>query len=136
MVGFGWFTVPILVGPPRARSPRIVPMKRLMATAAVLFCVNSFGQNLHLGLRPVATELDMPVGIANAGDSRLFFVLQRGRISIDGRTLFLDLSSIVSCCDERGLLGLAFDSHYAQNGLFFVCYTALNGDVTVARYRV
>jgi len=90
---------------------------------------------LQLGLLPVATGLDMPVGIVHAGDARLFFVLQRGRIVIyDGTNVlsrpFLDIRSFVSCCGERGLLGLAFHPQYAQNGFFFVYYTAPNGDLT------
>lgn len=95
----------------------------------------------QLALQPVATGLDQPLGIVNAGDGRLFFVLQRGRIVIyDGSRVlpdpFLDVSGLVSCCEERGLLGLAFHPHYADNGFFFIDYTATNGDVTVARYHV
>jgi glucose/arabinose dehydrogenase len=51
-------------------------------------------------------------------------------------TPFLDISSLVSCCDERGLLGLAFHPRSAQNGFFFVYYTKPNGDIALARYSV
>lgn len=56
-----------------------------------------------------------------------------------GRALpapFLDIRSLVGCCGERGLLGLAFHPRYSENGLFFVDYTDTAGDTVIARYRV
>ncbi|HEY6213169.1 MAG TPA: PQQ-dependent sugar dehydrogenase [Vicinamibacterales bacterium] len=96
---------------------------------------------LALTLQPFITGLDSPLGIVNAGDSRLFIVQQHGTIVIwDGTRVlpvpFLDVRSIVSCCNERGLLGLAFDPHYAANGRFFVDYTDTAGNPTIARYTV
>jgi len=71
-------------------------------------------------------------------DSRLFVLQQTGAIRVieNGVVLrepFLDLSADaggpVICCNELGLLGLAFHPQYATNGLFFVTYTArLTGD--------
>jgi glucose/arabinose dehydrogenase len=49
-------------------------------------------------------------------------------------TPFLDISALVSCCGERGLIGLAFHPRYATNGLFYVNYTNTAGDVVIARY--
>src|SRR5262249_35207327 len=43
--------------------------------------------------------------------------------------------SLVACCGEQGLLGLAFHPGYAQNGRFFVNYTDSNGDTIVAEYK-
>ena len=51
-------------------------------------------------------------------------------------TPFLDLSSIVSCCGERGLLGLAFHPDYMTNGFFYVNYTNSSDDTEIARYHV
>jgi hypothetical protein len=51
-------------------------------------------------------------------------------------TSFLDIRSLVGCCGERGLLGLAFHPHYSENGFFFVDYTNTAGDTVIARYRV
>jgi glucose/arabinose dehydrogenase len=45
-------------------------------------------------------------------------------------------TSLVSCCGERGLLGLAFHPDYATSGLFFVNYTNLAGNTVIARYSV
>ena len=49
---------------------------------------------------------------------------------------FLDIRSLVGCCGERGLLGLAFHPRYSENGYFFVDYTNTAGDTVIARYRV
>jgi glucose/arabinose dehydrogenase len=83
-----------------------------------------------------------PVLVTNAGDgtNRLFVVEQGGRIRIiDGPTAiaspFLDIQTWVSCCGERGLLGLAFDPAYKTNRRFFVDYTDKNGDTIIASYR-
>lgn len=105
----------------------------------LLFGVSVSAQNL--ALKPVASGLDLPLGLVNAGDSRLFIIQQRGTIVIwDGTrvlpTPFLDVRSLVSCCGERGLLGLAFHPQFRTNGFFFIDYTATNGDITIARYRV
>ncbi len=96
-----------------------------------------------LTLEPIATGLARPVDIAHAGDGsgRLFIVLQDGRIVIhDGTGVlvspFLDVTSLVSCCGEQGLLGLAFHPDYASNGFFYVNYTDTSGDTVIARYRV
>ena len=82
-----------------------------------------------------------PVDIANAGDDRLFIVEQDGYIRIlntDGTSsLFLDIDSKVkSTGGEQGLLGLAFDPNYAENGYFYVNYTnnTGTGNTVIARY--
>jgi glucose/arabinose dehydrogenase len=99
----------------------------------------------QLALQQIASGLSRPLEIRNAGDSRLFIVLQTGQIVIyDGSrvlpTPFLDIRSVISGGvqgeSERGLLGLAFHPRFAQNGFFFVHYTAISGDVIVARYSV
>ena len=79
--------------------------------------------------------------ITNAGDSRLFITQQRGLITIwDGTqilpTPFLDVSALIICCGEQGLLSTAFHPNYAVNGFFFVNYTNLTGQTVVARYQV
>jgi glucose/arabinose dehydrogenase len=92
-------------------------------------------------LQPVADGLPDITSITHAGDGRLFVTLQRGQVVIwDGSqvlpTPFLDLSSLVICCGEQGLLSIAFHPNYAVNGFFFVDYTDLTGRTIVARYRI
>ena len=94
-------------------------------------------------LEQVVSGLNLPVTVTNAGDGsgRIFIVQQTGQIRIlSGGTLlptpFLDISALVSCCGERGLLGLAFHPDYATNGFFYVDYTNVAGNTVVARYEV
>lgn len=93
---------------------------------------------------PVASGLQRPVDIQNAGDDsgRLFIVEQAGRILVyeNGRvspTPFLDIiNEVGSSGNEQGLLGLAFHPQYTQNGFFYVNYTDRNGDTVIARFQV
>jgi glucose/arabinose dehydrogenase len=94
-------------------------------------------------LEPVADGFERPVDVVDAGDGsgRLFVVEQEGRIEIirDGAVVeeaFLDLTELVGCCGERGLLSLIFHPRYAENGLFYVDYTDKNGDTQIIRYNV
>jgi glucose/arabinose dehydrogenase len=73
-----------------------------------------------------------PVLITHAGDDRLFVLEQAGRVrvfagrsDVDAAGVFLDLRSKVRTAhNEEGLLGLAFDPDYAQNGNLYVYYSA------------
>jgi len=94
-----------------------------------------------IGLVPVATGLDSPVYVTDPGDGRLFVVEQAGRIVIAENGMvreapFLDLRSAVSFGGEQGLVGLAFDPAYADNGYFYVNYINLSGDTVVSRFSV
>lgn len=88
------------------------------------------------------TGLNVPVGIYNCGDHRLFVVEQnQGDIEIldtAGAYIgkFLDVSPLISFSGERGLLGLAFHPNYSQNGYFYINYTNTQGHTVVARYQV
>ena len=115
----------------------------LIAVAAGVWPGGSATAQITLGFEPVAAGLRLPLGVAHAGDGsgRLFIVEQAGRILIhDGGqvlpTPFLDVSALVSCCGEQGLLGLAFHPDYATNGLLYVDYTNTAGNTVIARYRV
>ncbi len=103
--------------------------------------------SFQLRLERVAEGFERPTFVTHAGDGsgRMFVVEKAGviRVIAGGGTLsepFLDIRSIVgSRGSEQGLLGLAFHPRYAENGRFFVAYTAnntANGDNTVAEYRV
>ncbi len=93
-----------------------------------------------IALAPLASGIGPITSIANAGDARLFLALQTGRVLIFGGgqiqpAAFLDLGPLISCCGERGLLGIAFHPQHAANRFFFVDYTNSAGDTVVARYQ-
>ncbi|HEY6977778.1 MAG TPA: PQQ-dependent sugar dehydrogenase [Chitinophagaceae bacterium] len=107
-------------------------------------CANYLIAQPTLGFNRIAQGLTSPVDIKNAGDDskRLFIVEQSGTIRIyrNGRLLrkpFLNVSSIVKYDgNEAGLLSVAFPPNYKQSGYFFIYYSALNFNVTLARYHV
>jgi len=115
-------------------------MKTTLQLLVLLFSTFAFSQTI--GIVPFATGFNNPIEIAHAGDSRLFVVEQSGIIKIVNSngtvnpTPFLNISSLVSCCGERGLLGLAFHNSYSTNGFFYVNYTNTAGNTVVARYTV
>jgi glucose/arabinose dehydrogenase len=87
-------------------------------------------------------NFDQPVYVtAPPGDRHRVFVVERtGRIRVirDGHKLatpFLDLRNQVSCCDERGLLSMAFPPDYATSRRFYVDYTDRRGDTRVVEFR-
>jgi glucose/arabinose dehydrogenase len=93
---------------------------------------------VQVRLEPVATGLTAPNwGVSAPGDAdRLFVVDQDGIVwavdlSSGAKSVFLDVSSRLvplgvggpNTFDERGLLGLAFDPDYTNNGLLYT-YTS------------
>ena len=120
-----------------------------MRTRAVVVCLVLCGLSGPIAaeaqLRTVtyATGFTSPIAFEqDPSDPAMQYVAeQRGvirliRNGVVQATPFLDISSLVLCCGERGLLGLAFPSNYAANGRFYVNYTrAGDGRVVVARYK-
>jgi glucose/arabinose dehydrogenase len=93
----------------------------------------------------VATGFNQPLfAAAPPGDtSRLFIVEKTGDIKIldlaSGRvvaTPFLDVSSQIATDGERGLLGLAFDPDFANNGYLYVNLSTISGNTEIRRYHV
>ena len=50
------------------------------------------------------------------------------------RPIFSTSAAPISCCGERGLLGLAFAPDYASSGRFYVNFTDTSGNTVVARF--
>jgi glucose/arabinose dehydrogenase len=83
---------------------------------------------------------------ANDGSGRIFVVSQSGIIyvldddqSVTTPPVFMNISSRVRSGGERGLLGLAFHPGYAENGFFYVYYTAETNNQlrsVISRFRV
>lgn len=94
-----------------------------------------------LALVPLAGGFDRPVQVvaAHDGSGALYVAQQGGKIlrldpATGARELFLDLSPIVTCCTNGGLLSIVFHPRYASNGFLFVQYADVDGDTVVARY--
>src|SRR5690554_4459670 len=104
------------------------------ATALLLGTANVHANDVNVRLEPVVEGLVSPLTLHSPeGDARLFVIEQTGQVRIieDGALLeepFIDLSDrmveLSPDYDERGLLGLAFHPDYADNGLFYVHYSA------------
>lgn len=119
-------------------------MRRAFTAFAGLLLAGSIAAPASGALRlaPVASGFANPVHLASteAYSSRLYVVEQEGVIRIvqDGQvqsTPFLDISDLVTCCGEQGLLGLAFHPRFAQNQRVFVYYTNQAGDTRVIGLR-
>jgi len=98
---------------------------------------------VKVGLEPVASGLDAPLGVADAGDGtdRLFVVEQVGLIRVIRagtllETPFLDIRSRITSGGERGLLGLAFAPDFPADPRLFVDYTDVNGNTVISSFRV
>src|SRR5690606_41053599 len=110
----------------------------------LLFCLmmggiftNSYAQPLAVqNAFPGMSNFTQPIFLTHAGDAtnRIFVAQKNGLILVfpndstaTGRQTFLNISNKIvtgSGGDERGLLGLAFHPDYANNGYFYVNYTA------------
>ena len=95
----------------------------------------------QLRLATVASGLNAPVGVVADPLTPAFqYVLQQGGVIrlLTNDTLnptpFLDISDLVSCCGEQGLLGLAFPPDYQTSRRFYVNYTDKAGNTVVARF--
>lgn len=118
-------------------------MKSICTLVFLLLGIKSFSQAPVISLTEVATGFSGVVALAHCGDNRLFVVEQSGIIrsirlyeGAENRTTFLDIRTIVKSGGEEGLLGLAFDPAYQQNGYFYVFYNNQASNLVVARYSV
>lgn len=108
--------------------------------ASSALSVSYTGSPLELSLELVSDGFAAPVFLtAPYDDPRLFVVERNGRIRVveNGSVLstpFLDIASRVNFTGERGMLSMAFDPHYAQNGRFYVYYVDPAGSVVVERF--
>jgi glucose/arabinose dehydrogenase len=111
--------------------------RRLAAIAAggaLVVSASVASAQVGIKLEPLVTGVNAPLMMVQpAGDDRMFVIEQWGRIRIvkDGKLRsepFLDIRSKIVTqyhdFDERGLLGLAFHPDFANNGKFYVAYSA------------
>jgi len=133
--------------PPTAEpteAPTAVPTEEPTPEPTAMPPLTPTGEVNSASLALIADGFTSPVGLTTArdGSDRLFVVDQIGQIKIvtvDGEVLpvpFLDirdrLVTLNEGYDERGLLGLAFHPAFADNGRFYIYYSApLRADAPV-----
>ncbi|MEM7776787.1 MAG: PQQ-dependent sugar dehydrogenase [Pseudomonadota bacterium] len=112
---------------------------RLAAVPAVcallLSGAGSASAQVKVKFEPYVTGVNAPLAMVQPpSDKRMFVLEQFGRIRIveDGKLSaepFLDIRNKIpklhSDFDERGILGLAFHPDFANNGKFYVAYSAI-----------
>ncbi|MEZ4807782.1 MAG: PQQ-dependent sugar dehydrogenase [Flavobacteriales bacterium] len=118
------------------------------STFIPLFCTALAAGAQHpvqLALEPWANNLGQITHVANCGDDRLFALSQYGAIFIVTDSMevavtpFLNIETQVVNDGERGMVGLAFDPNYAENGYFYVQYMHVGGPYgisTLSRFTV
>jgi glucose/arabinose dehydrogenase len=86
-------------------------------------------------------DFEQPVYVTQppSGDEALFVVEQCGRVvrvepGGEAET-FLDVSDMITCGGEQGLLSAAFAPDYERSGRFYVNYTATDGTSRTVEYR-
>jgi glucose/arabinose dehydrogenase len=102
---------------------------------ALVFLPGSVHATYVFDAFPKLPSFDFPIGVEDPmdGTDRLFVPERGGLIyviqndaTVSTRTLFLDLSALLTTTTEGGLLGLAFHPNYENNRFFYVTYTAEN----------
>ena len=96
----------------------------------------------YYALDRIGARMKQPTGLAHAGDDLLYITERAGRILILEeeeflRRPFLDVGDRVDAeaSVEQGLLGLAFDPGYAENGYFYIAYTDADFSLHLERYQ-
>jgi len=91
----------------------------------------------------IAKDLERPLLVRFEPETNIMYIVQQaGKIFIKNEattTLFLDWSehiTIKPMPDERGLLGMAFDPNYNNNGLFYISYVDTENYSVVSRFKV
>jgi glucose/arabinose dehydrogenase len=122
------------------RNP-LYSLRALLFLMIIFLCETTLKAQPVIGYQTITAGLNNPVDVVTApGDSRLFIAQQNGIIRIwNGTSLidFINISSVLTnpAGNEQGLLSIAFHPSYNINRYFFVWYTNIAGDVTLARYQ-
>jgi glucose/arabinose dehydrogenase len=123
-------------------SSATVSLEPTLAATETAAQVTEFPDPASAAWQMVAQGFNRPVFVTHAGDGRVFIVEQPGtiRFMIDGvvaDTPFLEIGDRVKDSgNEQGLLGLAFDPAFQQNGFFYVNYTGRGGTTFVSRFQI
>jgi glucose/arabinose dehydrogenase len=140
-------TVPAISSPQetqtREASQPVPDTATAPATEPPIVNASSFPNAANYEWKLITSGLKRPVDIqpANDGSARLFIIEKYGTIRIfeNGQLLdapFLDITDRVNDSgNEMGLLGLAFDPNYEQNGFFYVNYTGEGRTTHISRFQ-
>ncbi len=122
----------------------IVSRIRSVCLSVAVICAFTFDAS-GITTKRIASGLNRPVYVTSpSGDTGRLFILEQhtGRIKIlkletglVNDTPFLDIDGLATG-NEQGLLGLAFDPNYAENGFFYVNFTESDRTTNIRRYRV
>jgi len=135
-------------------------MQSLIFPVFLFLSISAMAQgpsDVELQAVPGISGLNAPLGLKHASDGsgRIFIVEQGGRVwvidsagNLPGEP-FIDISSSVTCCGERGLLDIAFHPEYSSagadgEGLFYLHFSSDGsaiagtdiGDTVVAEFSV
>ena len=107
-----------------------------LASAALMTLATAAQAEVKMKLEPYVTGLTSPLAMVSPpNDPRKFVIEQDGRVRLidaDGKlnpNPVLDIRSLMvkqfADFDERGLLGLTFHPDFANNGKFYIAYSAV-----------
>jgi glucose/arabinose dehydrogenase len=121
----------------------MVKSETVAALAALtMLATLPFEADAQIRTQLVASGFSQPVAfVQDPSLPNVFYVVeQTGRVrtlenGVLQSTDFADLRSLIGCCGEQGLLGMAFAPDAAENGRVFFVYIDLSGRYVVSRYR-
>jgi glucose/arabinose dehydrogenase len=125
---------------PTTVTPTAVPSP--MAPTAPVQRAQALPDPKSASWKVIAGGLSEPVDMAAPHDNsgRLLIVERTGKIRIfsNGQLqpdIFLDVNGLITTTGtEQGLLGMALDPDFNNNGYFYINYTDTHGDTVIARY--
>ena len=114
-------------------------LKYFILFASILFAQNT----LIIDSKIIAEELERPLLVRFEPETNLMYIIQQtGEIFIKNGSntiLFLDWSKHITVKpmpDERGLLGMAFDPNFKNNGVFYLSYVDTENYSVISRFKV
>lgn len=104
----------------------------LATAAAVALSANVASADVNVRFEPFVTGVNAPLAMVQVDESTFWVLEQDGRVQavVDGEIqgVVLDLRSKIVTqwqdFDERGTLGLTLHPDFAENGMFYVAYSA------------
>lgn len=122
-------TIALLLGTAALGLAALVPSGDAQTTFTTTRIISGAARPVWVGAPPGDKERLFVV----EQNTRLIRIFKNGAFNV---APFLNVSTLASFNNERGLLSMAFHPNYAENGYFFINYTALNGATNVARLKV